>query len=344
MKKQRFPLLHQNRFVLLSCGMAAVAMLIVYFCTQMFPIGDNSILRMDLYHQYGPLFAELYDRLFSHGSLTYSWTSGLGSCFLGNYFNYLSSPIGAIVVFFGHKHVPEAIAAMILIKAGLSAGTFTWYLKRSVRSHSLLSATFGLLYAFCAYMLAYYWNVMWLDAMVLLPVILYGIERIINEGKIGVYLAALALSMFSNYYMSYMLCIFSVLYFVYYYFAHYSFSSLVNRRWGEKHKSFVGSCKNSRLLRAGVLFALASLAAAGLMACVLIPTYRILQNCSATNGSFPQEVKSYFTIFDFFANHFTALTTTIRSSGDDVLPNVYCGVLTLILAPLYFFTKSISKK
>ena len=102
MKKQRFPLLHQNRFVLLSCGMAACAMLIVYFCTQMFPVGDNSILRMDLYHQYGPLFAELYDRLFSHGSLTYSWTSGLGSCFLGNYFNYLSSPIGAIVVFFGH--------------------------------------------------------------------------------------------------------------------------------------------------------------------------------------------------------------------------------------------------
>ena len=344
MKKQRFPLLHQNRFVLLSCGMAACAMLIVYFCTQMFPVGDNSILRMDLYHQYGPLFAELYDRLFSHGSLTYSWTSGLGSCFLGNYFNYLSSPIGAIVVFFGHKHVPEAIAAMILIKAGLSAGTFTWYLKRSVRSHSLLSATFGLLYAFCAYMLAYYWNVMWLDAMVLLPVILYGIERIINEGKCGVYLGALALSMFSNYYMSYMLCIFSVIYFLYYFFAHYNFSSCVNRRWGEKHRSLWSRLKNNRLLRSGALFALASIAAAALMACVLIPTYRILQNCSATNGSFPQDVKSYFTIFDFFANHFTALTTTIRSSGDDVLPNVYCGVLTLILAPLYFFTKSISKK
>ncbi len=125
MKLQRYPLLHRNRFVLLACGMGALGMLIVYFCTQMFPIGDNSILRMDLYHQYGPLFAELYDRIFGHGSLTYSWTSGLGSCFLGNYFNYLSSPIGAIVVFFRHKHVPEAIAEMILIKAGLSAGTFT---------------------------------------------------------------------------------------------------------------------------------------------------------------------------------------------------------------------------
>lgn len=344
MKLQRRPLLHRNRFVLLSCAMGALGMLIVYFCTQMFPIGDNSILRMDLYHQYGPLFAELYDRIYGHDSLIYSWTSGLGACFLGNYFNYLSSPIGAIVVFFGHKHVPEAIAAMILIKAALSAGTFTWYLKRSLRSHSLLSASFGLLYAFCAFMLAYYWNVMWLDAMVLLPVILYGIERIINEGKIGLYLGALALSMFSNYYMSYMLCIFSVLYFLYYFFSRYSFTSVVNRSYARHNRSFGAKLKNNRFLRAGVLFALASAAAGGLMACVLLPTYRILQNCSATGGTFPQEVKSYFTIFDFFANHFTALTTTIRSSGDDVLPNVYCGAVTLILAPLYFFTHSISKK
>ena len=343
MNKKRSGLLRRNRFVLLATGMAGLAMLIVYFCTRMFPIGDNTILRMDLYHQYGPLFGELYDRIFSHGSMTYSWTSGLGSCFLGNYFNYMSSPIGAIVVFFGHKHVPEAIAAMILVKAALSAGTFTWYLKRSLRSHSMLSAAFGLLYAFCGYMLAYYWNVMWLDAMVLLPVILFGIEQIINEGKGLLYCAALALSMFSNYYMSFMLCIFSVLYFLYYFFAQYTFTSTVSRR-AKAQTSFLQKCKSNRFLRAGVLFALFSAAAAGVMACVLVPTYRILQNCSATNGSFPQEVKSYFTFFDFFANHFTALTTTIRSSGDDVLPNVYCGVLTLILAPLYFFTHSISKK
>ena len=344
MNQKRTGLLYRNRFVLLAAAMAGAAMLIVYFCTRMFPVGDNTILRMDLYHQYGPLFGELYDRIFSHGSMTYSWTSGLGSCFLGNYFNYMSSPIGAIVVFFGHKHVPEAIAAMILIKAALSAGTFTWYLKRSLRSHSMLSAAFGLLYAFCGYMLAYYWNVMWLDAMVLLPVILFGIERIINEGRGALYFGALALSMFSNYYMSFMLCIFSVLYFLYYFFAHYPVTSSVNRRYGRAHTSFFAKCKNNRFLRAGVLFALWSVAAAGLMAIVLVPTYRILQNCSATNGTFPQEVKSYFTIFDFFANHFTALTTTIRSSGDDVLPNVYCGVLTLILLPLYFFTHSISKK
>ena len=102
---------------------------------------------------------------------------------------------------------------MILIKASLSASTFTYYIKKSQNNQSFIPVCFGILYAFCGYMLAYYWNVMWLDAMVLLPVVLLGIERIINHGKPATYITGLALTMFSNYYMSYMLCIFSVIYF-----------------------------------------------------------------------------------------------------------------------------------
>ncbi len=339
MLKEKRNILSENKFVILSFIAAAFTMLVIYMCNGMIPLGEHTILRMDLYHQYGPLFAELYERILGGDSLIYSWTSGLGSCFLGNYFNYLSSPIGAIVVFFGHKNVTEAIATMILLKAALSAGTFTWYIKKSLHSSSCASAAFGVLYAFCGYMLAYYWNVMWLDAMILLPVVLLGIERIIDNGKMGTFVVGLSLSMFSNYYMSYMLCMFSVSYFFYYYFKSYSLTSFVT---GEYIKG--AAFRNNRFLRSGIIFTFGALASAGLMACVLLPVYSILQSCSATSGTFPNDPKSYFTFFDFFANHLANLTTTIRSSGDDVLPNVYCGVLPLILAPLFFFTKSISKK
>lgn len=331
-----------NRYIIYSFLATAGTMLIIYLCNSMAPFGDKTILRMDLYHQYGPLFAELYERVVNGASLTYSWVSGLGSCFLGNYFNYLSSPIGAIIMFFGHKNMPEAIASMILIKAALSASTFTYYLKRSLKSQSFASTAFGIMYAFCAYMLAYYWNVMWLDAMVLLPVVLLGIERIINHGKPTTYIIGLALTMFSNYYMSYMLCIFSVIYFIYYFAVNNSIYSLVNTR--AKTQSLIEKLANNKFLRTGTIFALASFAAAGLMACVLLPVYSVLKSSSATSGTFPKDFSTYFNFYDFFANHFAGLTTTIRSSGDDVLPNVYCGVLTIILAPLYFFTRSISKK
>ena len=342
-KKENF--LYKNRYILASFFATCGLMLVMFMILGLTPFGKNTILRMDLYHQYGPLFAELYDRLMEHRSFSYSWVSGLGTCFLGNYFNYLSSPIGAIVMFFGHAHVPQAIAVMILIKAALSASTFTYYLRKSQHNQSPVTVMFGILYAFCAYMLAYYWNVMWLDAMVLFPLMILGIERIINNGSFGLYTASLALSMFSNYYMSFMLCMFAVIYFFYYYIANYPSKAVISEQYKKDHpKGLVHKMRNRRFFRSGFIFAMASLLAAGLIAFALIPTYKVLQSCSATGNNFPDEMKTYFNSFDFLVNHFASLSTTIRSSGEDVLPNVYCGVITLILAPLYFFTKSISKK
>ena len=93
--------LKNNRYVLLSGGCALLIMLIVYFCYDVFPFGDMTILRMDLYHQYGPLFGELFERIKNFDSILYSWKSGLGGNFLGNYFNYLSSPLTPIIMLFG---------------------------------------------------------------------------------------------------------------------------------------------------------------------------------------------------------------------------------------------------
>ena len=74
----------------------------------------------------------------------------------------------------------------------------------------------------------------------------------------------------------------------------------------------------------------------------LIPVYYCLQTSSATGGTFPSTMKVYFNLFDFVANHLPALTTTIRSSGDIVLPNIYCGLLSVLLLPLFFFSKHVT--
>ncbi len=174
-------------------------------------------MRMDLYHQYGPLFAELYDRVVEGKSLLYSWESGGGSSFLGNYFNYLSSPFTVLIFLFDKADISFAITALVIVKCMASAVTFTYYLKASQKRHSYVSAAFGVFYAFCAYFLAYYWNIMWIDGMILLPLIVLGIEQLINNGKGALYTGALAVLLLSNYYMGYMACIFSVLYFLAYF-------------------------------------------------------------------------------------------------------------------------------
>ncbi len=322
-------------------------MMLVFFCYGLYPFGTVTILRMDMYHQYGPLFAELYDRVVNMQSFLYSWQTGLGSPFLGNFLNYLSSPSALIVLLLGHENVPEAIAGMILAKAACSAFTFTYFLKKSQNRHDFTSAAFGVLYSMCGWFVAYYWNVMWIDAMVFFPLVILGIEKIINSRKPLTYIFALSATLITSYYMGYMVCIFSVLYFIVYYFSIYELSSHdipVNPDDSLNQPSFFDKVKHSVLLKSGFTFAFSSIAAAGLVAFALIPVYFILQNCSATSGTFPEDWKTYFSAFDFLANHIASVVPTIRSSGDDVLPNVYCGIATLMLVPLYLFTKSISIK
>ena len=208
---------YANRFVLFAGFFAAVCISIMYLIYSIFPFGDSTVMRMDLYHQYGPLFAELYDRVVNHQSFLYSWTSGGGSSFLGNYFNYLSSPLTIVIFLFDKENISFAISFLVSVKCILSAASFTYYIKKSLKKHSYMSAVFGVFYAFSAYFLAYYWNVMWLDGMILLPIIALGIESIIKNGKGATYVVSLVLLFLSSYYMGFMTCIFAVFYFIVYF-------------------------------------------------------------------------------------------------------------------------------
>lgn len=337
----------ENAYVFTAFFVAAILMLIVYFCNEVIPFGDRTVLRMDLFHQYGPLFAELYDRVTGLKSFIYSWTSGGGSSFLGNYYNYLSSPVAIIILAFGHENIPESIGAMVLIKNALAAATMAYFLKKSFKKNDFTVAAFGVMYAFCGFFIAYYWNIMWIDAMYLLPLVVLGIEKLINENKAKLYVISLAVTFIANYYMAFMVCVFSLIYFFVYYFSNHSVKDFtrepdkyLDKNGNVKVDSF-DKIRKSLFLNRAFVFGFCSILAAALTAFALIPTYLILKNCSATSGVMPEELTTYNTIFDFLANHLASVEPTIRSSGDLVVPNVYSGMLTLLLMPLYWFCKKI---
>lgn len=334
-------LFYNNRYVLLSAAVAMLCLTVIYIVYTVFPFGDYTVMRMDLYHQYGPLFAELYDRVVERQSFLYSWVSGGGSSFLGNYFNYLSSPLSALIFLFDKKDISYAITLIVSVKCVLSAASFSYYIKTSQKRHTPLICVFGVFYAFSAYFLAYYWNVMWLDAMFILPFIALGIEKIINKGSVMCYILSMALLFLSSYYMGFMCCIFAVIYFLGYYFISSNPSQKINDRLVFKKKFSFKALMNNKFFNRGVHFALSSIAAAALCAVVLIPVFIMLRSSSATSDSFPTEFTSYFNIFDFITSHLAGLETTIRSSGDDVLPNVYSGMLGVLLIPLFVVNKKI---
>ena len=67
-----------------------VIMIIIFWQRGIFPFGEESFLRTDMYHQYAPFFSEFQDKLSRGGSLLYSWNIGMGVNFSALYAYYLA--------------------------------------------------------------------------------------------------------------------------------------------------------------------------------------------------------------------------------------------------------------
>ena len=197
-----------------SDGLAAaffvpvIVMIIIFAQRGIFPFGEESFLRTDMYHQYAPFFSEFQYKLTHGGSLLYSWDIGMGVNFSALYAYYLASPVNWLLMFCPKQFIIEFMTLVIVLKIGLSGLSFAWYLKKHFGTRDFGVGLFGIFYALSGYMAAYSWNIMWLDCILLFPLILLGLERLV-KGKSGLlYCITLGLSILSNYYISIMICIF----------------------------------------------------------------------------------------------------------------------------------------
>ncbi len=299
-----------------------LVMAVIFAQRGIFPFGEECFLRTDMYHQYAPFFSEFQYKLTHGGSLLYSWDIGMGVNFSALYAYYLASPMNWLVVLCPKQFLIEFMTILIVIKTGLSGLSFTWYLRKHTGNRDFGSCFFGIFYALSGYMAAYSWNIMWLDCILLFPVILFGLERLVKEKKGMVYCIALGLSILSNYYISIMICIFMVVYVV-------VLVILYPPKTGKELAATAGR------------FTLYSLLAGGLAAVVLLPEIYALQATASGDFDFPKTVSSYFSIFDMIARHIGNVQTEI---GLDHWPNIYCGVAVLMLLLLYFGNKNIKMK
>jgi uncharacterized membrane protein YfhO len=297
-------------------------LLLAYAVIGVFPFQGRNILTVDMYFQYAPFISDLQDKLTSFSSLIYSWSGGLGINYLPLFAYYLASPINLLTVIFPPQFITEAILAITLIKVGLAGLAFNFFLRSVYGDEDLSSVAFSSLYALSGFVLAYSWNIMWLDSIYLLPLAAYGLIRLVREGRGFLYCLALAAALITNFYMGFFICIFIVFYFLVILFRYHSI-----------RKPLV-------LLGTTARFAGYSLLSGGLSAFLLLPTFIQLGTTSAAGDTFPKTVKTYYDIFDFIVRHFLTIDPVIR----DGAPNLYSGIAILMLVPMYFLVKRIPLK
>ncbi len=322
----------EKSYLWLSFIVPAVIMFIIYLALDIHPFGDGSVLVLDLNAQYVYFYEALREFVWGDESLLYSFSRQLGGEFMGIYAYYIASPLSYLVALFPKGKILEALLFIFILKTGLCGLSFGYYLHKNTETHKLKKSSvvaFSMMYALCAYAIVQQNNSMWIDALIWLPLLTYGIEQLIKKRKFKLYVISLAMSLMSNYYIGYMMCIYSALYFFYYYFAKSEKDQ--NNLIGEK-THFAKS-----LLRMIVY----SILGIGISAVIVLTAYYSLTfgKTTFTDPSWKFVIRA--DIMDYLTKFLPGSYDTVRRAG---LPFVYCGTLTLLMLPVYFISNKISNR
>lgn len=317
-------ILQRNKLILAAFCLPVILMLLAFLVMGIYPAGENQIAVIDMYHQYVPFLGELQSKLQSGGSLFYTWNGAGGSNFWNLLAYYGASPLNLILVLFPKKFLMEGVTLILLLKIGLAGSTMAVYLRAIVwekdkRSADISLAGFATLYALCSYVMAYYWCIMWMDAVALLPLCILGLHKIL-DGRSGVfYTVCLALVVFINYYMAIMVCIFILFYYPVLYFIKVQGESA-----GHFFKT-TGRAVGYSLL--GVLMS----------AVMLLPTWMSMQSTYYISADMPEKTELYNDLLDILNQMLPNAELTYREG----LPNLYCGMFVVILLVFYWISRTI---
>lgn len=308
----------KGKFILFS--MLVPLVIVGLVCVIALLVGGVGIASNDCYEQYVPFFGAYYDILTEGKSMFFSSTGALGYDFWAVFAYYLVSPLNLIIVFFDKSNLIYAVEIIMIIKVVLCGGSFATFISyRHPEAKVSRVVLFSTIYALSGYMVGYMWNVMWLDGLVLFPLIIMGLDMLMRKDKPQwfLYTAFLALTIVTCYFMGYIISIFIFMYFFTYRF--------------ESFKDFM-----KKFLRIGF----SSLLAIGLSAIILLPAFMSLRATAINNESLPG-MELYGNFVDCFKSVMLGMPA-YGVSFDRENANLFISTFGLLMVFVYFCTKSIS--
>ena len=290
-----------------------------------------SMLYGDMYHQYYPFFTVFRRTLRNSKSLFYTWDIGMGMDYLGIISYYLASPLNLLGALVPDQWVLHFFCMLAPVKLGFAGMFYAVMLKNLYERNDLSISVFGSFYALCAWALGYHWNVMWLDTFAVLPLVVLGAVRLLQDRKFILYTVALFFAIFTNYYIGLFVCIFIFLLFL-------CFQVCC---WGGMHKFW------SSLLRMAFYSALAI----GMTAMLELPAISSLGGSQSFVNTYAADLAANSPTDGSISGilHGMKLITGNLGGGLEPtfiegLPNLYCGVGTVFLAVLYMTSEKIPFK
>jgi len=184
----------------------------IFIYLKILPFGERAYLPVDSFGQYSPFLGYFQKILEGKASIFYSLGKSLGGDMYGLFTYYLISPFNLVMLFL--KRSTFVFNLLIVLKSASLGVTFCYFLNRRKKAN-FTNLIFSSMYALSTATVTYGFNIMWLDAMILLPLVVSGIDDLIKLKKTALYTITLSLTLITNYYMGFMVCLFSGIYFLY---------------------------------------------------------------------------------------------------------------------------------
>lgn len=291
-----------------------------------YPFVNNgqTLMMIDMSGQYVAFFRYYKDILDGKTSLFHTLSKATGGDFLSLFNYYLASPFNLILKFFSASELPKALTWIVILK--ISASGLTAYITlNKLTKNKIVSLLLSILYALTAYNFVYYSNVMWLDGVILVPLIGLGIVYITENKSPLLYIISLALAIITCWYIGIMLCMFAVFFFLTKFFASY--------KKGPKNKK--------TLLVFTIASLLAGIISLGFWGSALSSILNTKSTSNFTNLA--RTIREFYTFFKI-ERGFIYQSYAGMSDINGQAINFYVGALPVVLTLLYFFNSRFTLK
>ena len=288
-----------------------------------YPFGNKSFLTYDAYVQYKNMFHMLFAWLAGEHDGTFMWNTGMGIDAYQEALYYCLSPFNILVLIMGESRLELSMVLLIVLKSSCIPVSALWYFTHTNKCNKnaqfgkgisdLIAVTCSMAYGLCGYILAYGHNIMWLDGLILMPVLAIAIERLAGEAKWTYYVVVLAVILILNFYFALYICVFAVIY-----FALEDFGSI---------RIFV-----HRAIR----FAGASILAAMIAGAVLIPAAKVVLNSAESAGDINQQGMNMWGQAGEYISSFYPLKEIKCISM--FCNNSFCGSVVIFLFSLFLIS------
>ncbi len=318
LKKQNKP----GRYPVYAFLLACASFLLSLAFLDIVGYGNQTIFRSDMHGQYIPFIQMFLRALKGEESFWYSFSLYLGSGTILTHAYYTLSPFNLLYLI-DSISISAMTTVIITLKLGLSAATFQIFVQKALKQKQFFTVLLSVCYGLCGYAVTMHYHLMWLEAIYMLPIIVWLIMRFIETGRFKGLTLSFAYLFITNFYTAYMVGVFSAIFYICYLcYKHF-----------QPTKEAVKKCFLLSLRFAGAI-----LLAIGLSAIVLLPAAIFLfSNMAEDNASFPGLSA---TLPDIVNSMFVGQMQTL----DTQVPMLYCGIPVLLILPFYFANKEISVK